>query len=59
MARAIRFFVTTAVGLVLVMPHSGCSSNVNDAGVAGTKGEAPADAPKSQEEFFSEAERAD
>lgn len=54
MARASRLWITAAVGLVFVLAGSGCGGNANEADVAGTKGVALPDAPKSQAEFFTQ-----
>lgn len=52
MARTFRFLIAVAAGLVPVLMAPGCSSNSNEASMAGTKGVASSNAAKSQEEYF-------
>ena len=51
MRSIVRTLLLTAVGFSFVVALGGCGPN-NEAGMEGTKGVAPANAPKSQAEFF-------
>ena len=46
-----RFAIIPAVALGFALPMAGCS-NENDASMAGTKGTAAPDAPKTQADFY-------
>jgi hypothetical protein len=52
MRAILRFPIVAAVVLGLVLPLGGCNSDSNEASMAGTKGVAAPNAPKSQAEFY-------
>jgi hypothetical protein len=47
----LRFPIVSAVVLGIILPLGGCSDS-NEASMAGTKGVAPANAPKSEADFY-------
>jgi len=58
MKDVLRLLVPAAGGLCLCLLLSGCSGSPNEEGMAGTKGVAPANAPKSQAEFYKQQQEA-
>jgi hypothetical protein len=58
MRKTLRFLLPTAAGTCLCLLLSGCSGSPNEESMAGTKGVAAANAPKTQAEFFKQQQEA-
>ena len=58
MRRIARGLILASVAFVLAFPLAGCQSSTNEESMAGTKGTAPPDAPKSQKEFYEQQKAA-
>ena len=54
MRTVVRFPIVSAVVLGLALPLGGCNSDSNEASMAGTKGVAAPNAPKSQADFYNQ-----